>query len=442
VSKLIDGDTGQAVPLDARVEHIAGALAARGFAPGDVLALWAPNIPAWAGVAFGAMAAGGAVTGIHPAATDREVAAQLESSGASVLVTVPSLAGRAPGALVIGPELLEAPTAPVPPAPGPDTVALLPFSSGTTGLPKGVRLTHRNLNAAIRQIELALGLTDRDVVLAVPPFCHVMGFVVTLAAPLAAGATVVTLPRWDEAAIDRYGVTVLAVPPPLMAALARSPHDHPSLELIVSGGAPLAPAVQEAVAARFPHPAVAQGYGMTETAVAISGPDRRRPTPLGSVGTPGAGTEIRLVAGELWVRGPQVMTGYLNNESATKATIDADGWLHTGDIAEVDEDGYFTIVDRLKELIKYKGFQVPPAELEAILITHPAVADCAVIGVPDEEAGELPKAFVVCAGEVSDDEIMDYVADKVSPQKKIRLIERIEEIPKSASGKILRRQLK
>jgi acyl-CoA synthetase (AMP-forming)/AMP-acid ligase II len=136
------------------------------------------------------------------------------------------------------------------------------------------------------------------------------------------------------------------------------------------------------------------------------------------------------------------MTGYLNNESATTATIDTDGWLHTGDIAEVDEDGYFTIVDRLKELIKYKGFQVPPAELEAILITHPAVADCAVIGVPDEEAGELPKAFVVCAGEVSDDEIMDYVADKVSPQKKIRLIERIEEIPKSASGKILRRQLK
>jgi len=135
------------------------------------------------------------------------------------------------------------------------------------------------------------------------------------------------------------------------------------------------------------------------------------------------------------------MAGYLNNQEATEATIDSDGWLHTGDVAEVDDDGYFAIVDRLKELIKYKGFQVPPAELEAILITHPAVADCAVIGVPDEEAGELPKAFVVVSGEVTDDELMGFVAEKVSPQKKIRLIERIDEIPKSAAGKILRREL-
>jgi acyl-CoA synthetase (AMP-forming)/AMP-acid ligase II len=171
----------------------------------------------------------------------------------------------------------------------------------------------------------------------------------------------------------------------------------------------------------------------------------------GSIGLPLPGTESRVIdpetredgtRGELLIRGPQVMAGYLNNEEATRHTIDADGWLHTGDVAEIDEDGYYTIVDRLKELIKYKGFQVPPAELEAILITHPAIADCAVIGVPDEEAGELPKAFVVVSGEVSDEEIMGYVAEKVSPQKKLRLLERIEAIPKSASGKILRRQLK
>jgi acyl-CoA synthetase (AMP-forming)/AMP-acid ligase II len=135
------------------------------------------------------------------------------------------------------------------------------------------------------------------------------------------------------------------------------------------------------------------------------------------------------------------MKGYLNNEEATAETLDGEGWLHTGDIAEVDDDGMFEIVDRLKELIKYKGFQVPPAELEALLLTHPAVADAAVIGVPDEECGEIPKAFVVAGDDVTDDEIMEFVAEKVSPQKRVRLVERIDEIPKSPSGKILRRVL-
>ena len=136
------------------------------------------------------------------------------------------------------------------------------------------------------------------------------------------------------------------------------------------------------------------------------------------------------------------MQGYLNNEEETKSTIDEDGWLHTGDVAEMDDEGYYSIVDRLKELIKYKGFQVPPAELEAILINHPGVADCAVIGVPDEEAGEIPKGFVVVSDDdVTDEELMAFVAEKVSPQKKLRQIERIDEIPKSAAGKILRREL-
>jgi acyl-CoA synthetase (AMP-forming)/AMP-acid ligase II len=440
---LIDGDTGHAAPLEARVRHVAAALAARGFAPGDVLALWAPNIPPWAGVAFGAMAAGGAVTGIPPSATDREVAVQLQSSGASIVVTLPGLAERARAAgagdvIVIGPELLALPTAGDPAPPDPDTLALLPYSSGTTGLPKGVLLTHRNLAAAIGQVQQALGLTERDVVLALPPFCHVMGFVVTLAAPLAAGATVVTASRFDLAAIARHGVTVLAVPPPLMAVLARADVELPSLELIVSGGAPLGAALQEAVAARFPHAVVTQGYGLTETAVAISGPDRRRPTPPGSVGRPMAGTEVKLVDGELWVRGPQVMAGYLNAEAEC---LRADGWLRTGDAARIDADGTVFIVDRLKELIKVNAFQVAPAELEALLMTHPDVTDVAVAARPDERTGEAPVAFVVPRGALDADALIAWAAERTAPYKRLAAVEPVDAIPRTPSGKILRRRL-
>ena len=180
-------------------------------------------------------------------------------------------------------------------------------------------------------------------------------------------------------------------------------------------------------------------------------PQRNKP---GSIGPPLAGTECRLVdpetgadvaegeRGELWIRGPQVMRGYLNNPEATAGTVDAGGWLHTGDIATVDGDGYFQIVDRLKELIKYKGYQVAPAELEALILMHPAVRDVAVIGVADEEAGELPKAFLVPTGdELDTGELMEWVAGQVSPQKRIRLVELVDEIPKSPSGKILRRVL-
>jgi acyl-CoA synthetase (AMP-forming)/AMP-acid ligase II len=174
----------------------------------------------------------------------------------------------------------------------------------------------------------------------------------------------------------------------------------------------------------------------------------------GTIGLALAGTECRIVnpedgrdveqgeRGELWMRGPQIMKGYLNNEEATKATIDDDGWLHTGDVAIIDEEGYFSIVDRVKELIKYKGFQVAPAELEALLVTHPAVADAAVIPLPDEEAGEIPKAFLVKRGECTEDDIKEFVAGKVATYKQVRAVEFIDEIPKSPSGKILRRVLR
>ena len=201
---------------------------------------------------------------------------------------------------------------------------------------------------------------------------------------------------------------------------------------------------------------MSQVYGLTETSpithmVPLFSGARKR----GSVGPPVPGTECRLADphtgadagpgehGEVWVRGPQVMRGYLNNPEATAATIDPEGWLHTGDLGIADEDGWLTIANRVKELIKYKGLQVAPAELEAILITHPQVADCAVIGVPDEEAGEVPKAFVVPAGDDFDGKaVIAFVAGQVAPYKRIRLIECVPEIPKSPSGKVLRRLLR
>jgi acyl-CoA synthetase (AMP-forming)/AMP-acid ligase II len=227
--------------------------------------------------------------------------------------------------------------------------------------------------------------------------------------------------------------------------------DLSKVECIVSAAAPLGADVAAAVAARLGC-VVKQGYGMTEASPVTHGmPDDMNRS--GSVGLTIPSTETLIVdvetgaavgpgeAGEVWVRGPQVMKGYLNRPDATAATVDEDGWLHTGDVGRMDEDGYLYIVDRIKELIKYKGFQVAPAELEALLAAHPSIADAAVIGCPDEEAGEIPKAFVVLKGEIDADEILAYVAERVSPYKRIRLLEIVDQIPRSASGKILRRVL-
>jgi acyl-CoA synthetase (AMP-forming)/AMP-acid ligase II len=486
---LVDAPSGAGLTyatLAARIGRVAAGLAEHGFSPGDVLALRAPNIPAWAGVALGAMAAGGAVTGIGPLATEREAAAQLADAGASVLATVPSLiASSGAAAAATGVRelvIMGEPAAPVTAEPalpatpigallagdatapdvalGPGRVAMLPYSSGTTGLPKGVMLTHANLTAAARQLGYGLALTPRDRFLALAPFAHVMGFVVSLCAPLAAGATVVTMPRHELhaflAAIERHRVTVLAVPPPVFAALARDPavdrYDLSTLQMIVSGGAPLGPELQQAVAARFPGATVGQGYGLTETTAAIPVPSREGMVP-GSVGRLAPGTEARLVdpgtgrdagqgePGELWARGPQVMAGYLGRPAATAEVLGTDGWLRTGDLARADADGNIFIVDRLKELIKVNAFQVAPAEIEALLTRHPQVADAAVIPRPDESAGEIPVAVVVPRGALKPDELIGWVAERVAPHKRIRAIRLVSEIPRTAAGKILRREL-
>jgi acyl-CoA synthetase (AMP-forming)/AMP-acid ligase II len=341
-----------------------------------------------------------------------------------------------------------------------DLVAL-PYSSGTTGLPKGVMLTHHNLVSNLRQMEGLDYFTENDTLLCVLPLFHIYGLVVILNMGLYMGATIVMMPRFDFEqflkSVTQYRVTLAHLVPPIVLALSKSPivddYDLSSLKLIFSGAAPLDEHLTRACKQRL-NLNIRQGYGMTETSpVTHSSPADPASVKYGSVGFAAPNTECKIIdlesgeplkpnkEGELCVRGPQIMKGYLNRPDATAATIDSENWLHTGDIAYVDEDGHFFIVDRAKELIKYKGFQVPPAELEALLLTHQAVADAAVIPCPDEEAGEVPKAFVVLRGEATAEELMDFVEQRVAPYKKVRLLEFTDKIPKSPSGKILRRLL-
>jgi acyl-CoA synthetase (AMP-forming)/AMP-acid ligase II len=293
------------------------------------------------------------------------------------------------------------------------------------------------------------------------PFFHIYGQVVVLNLGLSQGATIVTLPRFDMGAfldvLERHRVTRAHIAPPIVLGLAKVPGVEGrelALQVVISGAAPLDAETANRASERLGAP-VRQGYGMTEASPVthIAADEGLEDQDPGAIGPLVSSTEARLVdpgsgedtgeAGELWIRGPQVMRGYLADDEATAATLTADGWLKTGDVAQVDEGGVFRIVDRVKELIKYKGYQVPPAELEALLIGHPAVADAAVIPIPDEGGGEAPKACVVLAGDGFDaDELIAWVAERVAPYKRIRAVEVVEEIPRSASGKILRRLLR
>jgi acyl-CoA synthetase (AMP-forming)/AMP-acid ligase II len=478
---IVDIPTGRTVTygeLEDGVRRAAGGLAARGFGKGDTLAVFMPNTPEYAIAFHATILTGGTVTTVNPVYNAEEVAFQLKDAGARFLVTIPQVldvareaagrvgleeifvAGEADGISTLASLMEGDPLEGAPDVDPASDVAALPYSSGTTGHPKGVMLTHRNLVANIKQCQGALAVDEGDVFMGVLPFFHIYGMQVILNLGLSRGATIATMPRFDLPqflqAIQDHKITRAYVVPPIALALAKHPlvdqYDLSSLEMIMSGAAPLGAELEEACAARLGCK-VLQGYGMTELSpVTHVIPVDGRPKP-GSIGPSVPNTESRVVdtetgrdvelgeRGELWIRGPQVMKGYLNNEEATKETIDDDGWLHTGDVAIADEDGYLAIVDRVKELIKYKGFQVAPAELEALLVTHPAVSDAAVIPVPDEEAGELPKAFIVKGGDTTAEDIMQFVADKVSTYKRVRQVEFVDEIPKSASGKILRRVL-
>ena len=467
---LVDSASGRAIAygdLPGEIAATAGALGAAGHRTGDVVGVVLPNVPEFAVVFHATLEHGGVVTPVNPALTTAEIGRQLGDAGARFVITSaelePSVSTAAGSArvLVVGSADLRA--EPVSPEPtGPEDLAALPYSSGTTGFPKGVMLTHRNLTANIVQVEGVFRCDEDDVLLAVLPYFHIYGLTVNMNFALARGATVVTMARFDLAAfletIERHRVTRAFLVPPILLALAKHPlvdrHDLGSLDLIVSGAAPLDERIARAVADRIGC-RVVQGYGLTETSPVTHLPPEGpgMTAKPGSVGPPLPGTECRAVDiasgeplpaggdGEIVIRGPQVMRGYLRDDAATAAAIDRDGWFHTGDIGHVDEDGWLFIVDRLKELIKVRGLQVAPAELEAVLQAHPAVADAAVVPSPDRHGGEVPKAFVVLRDEVDLDDLRSYVADRVARHKRIRRIEAVDEIPRSPSGKILRRVL-
>jgi len=480
---LIEGPTGRRISyteLSESIHQVAVNLNQRGFKQGEVFGILSPNIPEYA-IAFHAIATlGGIVTPINPLYTDREIAHQLKDSQARFLVTVPaclekattaaqeagieelfvfgSAAGATPFDSLLAKNDQALPAVDINPR---EDVVVLPYSSGTTGLPKGVMLTHYNLVSNIKQMEGLDYFFESDTLICVLPLFHIYGLVVVLNMGLYTGATIVTMPRFDlegflKAAQD-YEVSLAHLVPPIVLHLSKNPivdnYKLTKLKTIFSGAAPLGEDLTRACMDRLGC-GIRQGYGMTETSpVTHSSPSNPAEVKFGSVGVAAPNTECKIAdletgealgprkEGEVCVRGPQIMKGYLNKPEATANTIDAEGWLHTGDIGFVDEDGHFFIVDRLKELIKYKGFQVPPAELEAILLTHSCVADAAVIPFPDDEAGEVPKAIIVLREPEEPQVILDFVAERVAPHKRIRHLEFVDQIPKSASGKILRRVL-
>ncbi|MGY0060726.1 4-coumarate--CoA ligase family protein [Streptomyces sp. LZ34] len=489
---LVDGVDGTALSyaeLDRATRRFAAALAEAGVCQGDVVALHSPNSVLYPVVLYGVTRVGAAVTTVHPLATADEFAAQLRDAKAEWIVTTSALLGvarrageRAGGVREVFvcdsvegpwprhrsvPEMLEC-TAPEPVVeidPGED-IAVLPYSSGTTGTPKGVMLTHRNLATNLTQLHPVVPTGPEDRILAVLPFFHIYGLTALVNAPLREGATVIVLPRFDVerflAAIEEHRVTALYVAPPIVLALAKHPavagYDLSSLRYVMSAAAPLDAGLAQACARRLGIPPLLQAFGMTELSPGCHMvPRHARDVPPGTVGKLLPSTEMRIVEtagarrdlgvgedGEILIRGPQVMKGYLGRAAESDAMVDAEGWLRTGDVGHVDADGWLYVVDRVKELIKYKGYQVAPAELEAVLLTHEAIVDAAVVGVPDADGNEIPKAYVVLrpGAELPAEEVIDYVAGRVAPYKKVRRVEFTDAVPRAATGKILRRELR
>jgi acyl-CoA synthetase (AMP-forming)/AMP-acid ligase II len=485
---MVDAASGAALTyaeLCARVPRASARLSAHGIGKGDVLALCAPGSIDFVVTLLAAGTAGIVVTTVNPSWTESEISRHLRQTGTRWLAGSADLltaklrapardagiAGSFPIEALSQGEMAPSEDAGADPAMPAEPVAtgqseaaaepaLLLSSSGTTGLPKIVVLSHRNLVASLCQTRLVHEVAADDVVLASLPQFHIFALQVSVNLTLLQGATLVLLPRFDPGsflrAVQQYRVTRAELVPPMVLALASSDlvtgHDVSTLRVLTSGAAPLGADLARACGQRLGC-RVKQMYGLTEVGGASHSALDDGPDHLDSIGPALPGVQCRVIdpvsgadaepgtPGELLIRTAGAMLGYLGNPEATAAAIDADGWLHTGDIVTVDADGWYRVIDRVKELIKYKGMSVAPAELEALLLSHPAVADVAVVRHPDEAAGEVPKAYVVRRDAISETALIGWVAERVAPYKRVRLVEFTDSIPKSPSGKILRRLL-
>ncbi|KAG6505641.1 hypothetical protein ZIOFF_038006 [Zingiber officinale] len=456
-----------------------------GIRPGDVVLLLAPNSVLYPVIALAVLAAGAVLCPASPLCTTADVVRQVRDSGASIAIAapeeahktaaagLPTLLTRRPSppdatheALPSAEEMMEwgDPMAATPSGRRQSDPAAVLYSSGTTGSPKGAVLTHGNLIAAVSLLRWASEASgsDGDVYLAFIPMSHVYGLVFFALGLPTTGARVVVMPRFELAAameaVARHGVTNIPAVPPVVTAMAKSPQnwDLSGLRRIGTGAAAMPPASARGFRRRYPWVELREGYGLTETcgAATFAAAASTRPEGRG-VGQLLPGFEARVVApatgkaegpggvGELWLRGATVMWGYLGNDVATAEAVADGGWLRTGDLVYFDEDGYLFIVDRIKELIKPNGYQVTPTELEALLATHPHILDAAVVPLEDEEAGQVPMAFVVRASDsrLTSEEVMQFVASQVAPYKKIRRVAFIGTVPRSPAGKILRKDL-
>jgi long-chain acyl-CoA synthetase len=458
--------------LDQASQHIAGLLAARGVGPGDRVGIMLPNVPHWGVLYYGVLRAGAVAVPMNPLLKEREVAYYLGDSGANLLFAWHGFGAEAQAgakladaeAILIEPagflELLgsAAPVSGTVDRDGSDTAVIL-YTSGTTGQPKGAELTHDNLT---RNVEVGLGLlnaTSDDVVFGGLPLFHVFGQTCGLNAAVKAGSCLTLLPRFDATKtleiLQRDKVTIFQGVPTMYVALVNHPnradYDLSALRVCASGGAAMPVEVMTSFEKAFGC-VVLEGYGLSETSpiASFNVPERRRP---GSIGIPVPGVEFRIVddagndvadgdPGEIVIRGHNVMKGYWGKPEATEAAI-KDGWFHTGDVARRDEDGFYFIVDRKKDMIIRGGYNVYPREIEEVLYEHPAIAEAAVIGMPHAELGEEVAAVVALkpGASATPDELRDYVKGKVAAYKYPRRVEIVDALPKGPTGKILKREI-
>ncbi|WMV56956.1 hypothetical protein MTR67_050341 [Solanum verrucosum] len=489
---FIDATTGRKLTFSDvwnAVESLATSLSVdMSIRKGDVVLLLSPNSIFFPIICLAVMSLGAIITTTNPLNTNNEIAKQIKDSNPVLAFTIPQLLPKLTGSnlpvilidgvndsnsnlKIVGDlqkliqrkpsesRLKERVTQ--------NDIATLLYSSGTTGASKGVISSHKNLIAMVQTIVGRFNLDEgvRTFICTVPMF-HIYGLAAFAAGLLASGSTVVVLSKFemDEmlSSIHKYKATSLPLVPPILVALVnnadliKKKYDLSSLESVLSGGAPLSKEVIEGFVEKYPSVRILQGYGLTEsTGIGASTDSLEESRRYGTAGMLSPSMEGKIVdpesgkalpvnkTGELWLRGPTIMKGYFSNEEATASTLDSDGWLRTGDLCYIDEDGFIFVVDRLKELIKYKGYQVPPAELEALLLTHPDISDAAVIPFPDKEVGQFPMAYVVrkTGSTISESAVMDFIAKQVAPYKRIRRVAFVASIPKNPSGKILRKDL-